>query len=80
MISASQNQPKYTELTNMTAKYVTPEKLAEELETTAGTLATWRHTGRYNLPFIKVGRKVLYRVEDVQKWLESRTHQHTGEA
>jgi len=80
MISASQNQSTYTELTNMTQKYISPEKLAEELETTVGTLATWRHTGRYNLAFVKVGRKVMYRVEDVQKWLENRTHHHTGEA
>ena len=61
-------------------QYITPERLAEKLDTTVGTLATWRASGRYALPFIKVGRKVLYRAVDVEKWLESRTHFNTGEA
>lgn len=38
-----------------------------------GTLAVWRTTGRYGLPFVKVGRNVRYRKEDVLAWLESRT-------
>lgn len=57
---------------------MTPEQVAEMLHTTTGVLNTWRHTGRYNLPFIKVGRKVLYKAEDVEAWLESRTHNNTG--
>ena len=36
------------------------------------TLAVWRCTKRYDLPYIKVGRKVLYHVEDLRAWLESR--------
>lgn len=38
-----------------------------------GTLAVWRSTGRYKLPFIKVGRRVLYRRADIEEWLSSRT-------
>lgn len=60
--------------------YLTPDQLAKQLNTTTGTLATWRASGRYKLPFIKVGRKVLYRPQDVEKWLESRLYSHTGEA
>ena len=37
------------------------------------TLTTWRTNKRYNLPFIKVGRLVRYRPEDVEAFLESRT-------
>ena len=37
------------------------------------TLTAWRCTRRYNLPYIKCGRLVRYRVADVEAFLESRT-------
>lgn len=37
-----------------------------------GTLGVWRSTGRYNLPFVKVGRMVRYRRADLLAWLEKR--------
>ena len=60
-------------------EYISPEALAKKLNITTGTLATWRHTGRHNLPYIKVGRKVMYKAEAVQEWLATRTHLHTME-
>jgi hypothetical protein len=36
------------------------------------TLPTWRSTKRYDLPYLKVGRKVYYLVDDLDRWLESR--------
>ena len=39
-----------------------------------GTLSVWRCTGRYKIPFIKVGRLVRYRMSDLDAWLKSRTH------
>ena len=36
------------------------------------TLANWRCTGRYSLPFIKSGRLVRYRVVDLATWIASR--------
>lgn len=45
-----------------------------------GTLAVWRSTGRVNLPYIKVGRSVRYRVGDIREFLASRTRLHTGES
>lgn len=45
---------------------------AAVLDVTAGTLSVWRSTGRYALPFIKVGRKVRYRRADLTAWLETR--------
>jgi Helix-turn-helix domain len=36
------------------------------------TLAVWRSTKRYPLPFVKIGSKVLYRVDDIEKFIESR--------
>ena len=38
-----------------------------------------RTNGRYNIPFIKVGRKVKYRLGDLRQFLESRRITHTGE-
>ncbi|MCM8624147.1 MAG: helix-turn-helix domain-containing protein [Candidatus Accumulibacter sp.] len=40
-----------------------------------GTLQVWRSTGRYNLPFIKVGRSVRYRRRDLQEWLATRARE-----
>ncbi|MCF7982418.1 MAG: helix-turn-helix domain-containing protein [Pseudomonadales bacterium] len=41
------------------------------------TLAVWASTGRYSLPFVKVGRKVLYRKEDLDQFLTRRTFTST---
>ncbi|HRE18612.1 MAG TPA: helix-turn-helix domain-containing protein [Rhodocyclaceae bacterium] len=52
------------------------EAQAAELLTVAkGTLGVWRSTGRYALPFIKVGRRVRYRRADLLAWLEKRTRE-----
>ena len=49
------------------------EKLASEaLGVKVSTLTNWRTTGRYNLPYIKVGRLVRYRVEDLASWIAKR--------
>lgn len=56
------------------------DKLAAEvLEVKPSTLAVWRSTGRYNLPYIKVGRLVKYRISDLAEFLARRTAHHTGE-
>jgi excisionase family DNA binding protein len=36
------------------------------------TLAVWRMTGRYALPFVRVGRSIRYRKSDIDTWLASR--------
>ncbi len=42
------------------------------LDLSPGTLRVWRSTGRYKLPFLKIGSKVRYRRTDLQTWLEAR--------
>jgi excisionase family DNA binding protein len=37
------------------------------------TLDIWRSSGRYGLPFIKVGRRIKYRRQDLDRFLEQRT-------
>ncbi len=48
---------------------------AQDLDVAPGTLAVWRSTGRYNLPFIKIGRNVRYRRGDVIAWRKRRTRE-----
>ena len=48
-------------------------KAAEVLGVSPGTLSVWRSTGRYQVPFVKVGHLVRYRLADLEAWLESRT-------
>jgi len=49
------------------------KQAAEVLTVEPGTLSVWRSTGRYKIPFVKVGRRVRYRHSDLLAWLESRT-------
>jgi len=56
----------------MTNKLLTKEQVSEILGITVGTLAVWRTTKRYNLPYVKSGRLIRYREEDVQAFINSR--------
>ena len=49
------------------------KQAAEHLTVSPGTLSVWRSTGRYNLPFVKVGRKVRYQRADLDAWLDARS-------
>ena len=51
---------------------LTPEESANLLRVSPGTLAVWRTTGRYNLPFVKCGGRVRYRLTDIQAFINSR--------
>ena len=46
---------------------------AEALGIRPNTLAVWRTTHRYPLPYVKVGRLVRYRMRDIYHFLEERT-------
>jgi excisionase family DNA binding protein len=45
---------------------------AELLGLSEATLATWRCTRRYEIPYLKLGRHVRYRRQDLEEWLTSR--------
>ena len=45
------------------------------LDVSPGTLSVWRSTGRYNLPFLKIGRKVRYRRSALEAWMQARTRE-----
>ena len=62
----------------MTTK--TPKEAAAYLGMKAQTLAVWRTTGRYCLPFVRVGRSIRYRVSDLDAWMASRTATSNAQA
>lgn len=39
------------------------------LQVERSTLQNWRCTGRYDLPFVKIGRLVRYRIVDLAEWI-----------
>ena len=56
---------------------VSPDPTARILGVKPGTLAVWRSVGRYDLPFVKVGRKVMYRPADIEAFIERRLRNQT---
>ena len=54
-------------------KLLTPAEAAEILGIKVDTLTIWRSTKRYPLPFVRVGRRIKYKAEDVLSFIEART-------
>lgn len=52
---------------------------AEFLAVSTRTLEGWRCIGG-GPPFIRIGRRVRYRLRDLQKWIEARTFGSTTDA
>jgi hypothetical protein len=46
---------------------LTPREAAKELRVDEATLRIWRSTGRYCLPYIKIGHHVFYRREVIEQ-------------
>ena len=57
----------------VTINLLTPAEAGAILGVTVGTLQIWRTTRRYPLPYVKSGRLVRYKAEDVQAFIDSRT-------
>lgn len=60
-------------------KLLTESQAAEILCVQPHTLAVWRCTNRYPLKYVKVGRSVRYRLNDIEDFLEARSGTHSGE-
>lgn len=56
---------------------LTTKQASEYLGITVGSLAVWRTTKRYNIPYIKVGALIKYKKSDLDQWLESRRYENT---
>jgi excisionase family DNA binding protein len=55
------------------SRLLTAAEAAEFLGIAIQTLAVWRMNKRCNIPYIKVGQSVRYRLADLEAWLASRT-------
>jgi len=53
----------------------TPTQAAQILGVSKDTLAVWRCTKRYPLPYLKMGRKVFYCAADLVNFIKLRTVQ-----
>ncbi|MDH5325333.1 MAG: helix-turn-helix domain-containing protein [Gammaproteobacteria bacterium] len=62
----------------MSQNLLSPREVSQKLQVTTGTLSVWRSTGRYELPFVKVGSKVMYTHEAVQAFIDGRTLSQTA--
>ena len=58
---------------------LTEDEAASLLKIQPATLATWRVKGRPNLPFVRVGRCVRYRRQDILAFIEGHLASHTGQ-
>jgi hypothetical protein len=52
-------------------KLVSSQEVAKMLGYTPGSLRTMRCNGVFNVPHYKIGAKVMYRLDDVQKYIDS---------
>jgi excisionase family DNA binding protein len=52
---------------------ITATAAAEYMGISPATLQYWRSMSTHKIPYIKVGGRVLYRISELEKWLESRT-------
>ena len=60
-------------------QWLTQEKLAARLDLSQRTLERMRNSGK-GPRFAKAGKKILYRLQDVEDWLEERSFSSTAEA
>lgn len=58
----------------MNSTLLPPDETARRLGLTSeAVLAQWRHHKRYPLHYVRIGKKIFYREEDVQDFIEIRT-------
>ncbi len=62
----------------MKPNLITPKEAAAILKLAPTTLANWRQSGSYNLPYVKSGRRVFYDEADVYAFIQSRKQMHTS--
>jgi len=51
---------------------LTTQEAAAMLGLSPGTLEVWRCLGRYNVPYIRLGRAIRYDRAALQQWIASR--------
>ena len=54
--------------------FLSPKELSNFIGISVGTLAVWRTNKTYQIPYLKIGGKVMYPVAEVNQWIQSRVH------
>ena len=57
----------------MNGELIDGEETAAKLGVTTGTLSNWRCSGLGGPKYVKVGRRVRYRVRDIEDYLDRQT-------
>lgn len=70
---------KFDFVRDFSSDIATPPQVAEALHTTEAALAQMRYRGT-GPDFVKVGRRVLYRWSDVEKWIASSVYVRTDQS
>lgn len=60
-------------LINTTPPLLTREQAAKYLGVSVSALAAWACNKRYNLPMVRVGRLVKYRIQDLDEFINRNT-------
>ena len=55
---------------------LTPEEAASILGVKVNTLNTWRSTGRYGIPYLRLAGKIKYREQDILAFIQSSLIEH----
>jgi hypothetical protein len=55
----------------MNAELIDRAAAAQYLGVSPGTLANWQSTGFRRVPHVKIGKRVKYRVADLDRFIES---------
>jgi Helix-turn-helix domain len=57
---------------------LTASEASQRLRITYGSLAVWRCTRRKALPFVKIGRKIFYRPQDIEAFITANLQPGNG--
>lgn len=60
-------------LTTIKSKLMTQAEAANYLNTSVGVLNSWRSTGKHKIPFVRWGRCIRYKQDDLDRWIESQS-------
>jgi len=64
----------------MATKLNAPRATADRIGVSPGTLAVWRCTARYPLAYVRIGSRIFYTDEAIEKFIRSRTVTPGGES
>ncbi len=57
---------------------ITPQEVADITGVKLSTITTWRSTHTDKIPYIKVGMRVMYSVDDVKAWMNKQRVEQNG--